>query len=192
MTVYLEIVQRLEQEVQVAEAHLVHLKAALAALQPLITINAAPTSPLKLPFSPRPNGSSATVIDVLEMEPSAGEGTPAPRRRGRPPAVKPVAVDAIQPSTKATKRSKLPASADSNSSALARTGGEFWQSLMGKRAYTVAEIVDRAIKKLEAAEDTKPVLANRLSAWLYPSIKSGTVEPAGVKGKLKRYRLVAG
>jgi hypothetical protein len=51
------------------------------------------------------------------------------------------------------------------------------------------ELVARAISKLGAPEGSEAVIANRLSAWLYPAIKAGLAEQSGVKGRLKAYKM---
>jgi hypothetical protein len=60
---------------------------------------------------------------------------------------------------------------------------------MGKRTYSIADIVERAIQLLGVAEEVRPVLINRLSAWLYPSLRAGKLQYGSVKGRTKRYKV---
>jgi hypothetical protein len=73
--------------------------------------------------------------------------------------------------------------------AIPSTGKGFWIGLMGRRKQTLAQIVDKAMDALDLQEDTRPVLTNRLGAWLYPALKAGEVQQAGTRGKLKLYQV---
>lgn len=166
MTVYLEMALRLNQEIEAAEAHLVNLKIALAALQPLITVESAPAT-RALSYAP-----STTLVEDVEARDILVPG----KKTGKPPRVKTRPAEAGD----ATLVAKLPS-----------TNAAFWIKLMGKRRHTIADVVDRAAAALGTGEESRPVLANRFQAWIYPAIKSSVVEHVGVKGKLKAYRVVS-
>lgn len=69
------------------------------------------------------------------------------------------------------------------------TGSAFWLDCMGKRRHTVNGLTDRALEKLGLKDDDRKVVQNRLSAWLYPALREGRLEPAGDIGGLKAYRV---
>lgn len=168
MSVYLEMALRLQQDIGNTELHLAKLKAALASLQPLISADIDQAPLLALPSHPRGRASAGgQVIDAAVL---VEKVSPAPVAAKRVPRSPKVASEALQASYE-----------------LPRTGQSFWLALMGKRKHTISSIVDKALAKLQAPEDQRNVLTNRLNAWLYPAVKKGVVLDAGMRGNLKAY-----
>jgi hypothetical protein len=71
-------------------------------------------------------------------------------------------------------------------------GEQFWLDIFGSKTRTTADLVTQAMAELNAAEDWRPVVSNRLSAWLYPAIRAGKVQVREPKNgsKLKGYRIL--
>jgi hypothetical protein len=104
---------------------------------------------------------------VGEAEPAQvaqAADAPAPRKRGPKKGV-------------ARVRSGLPA-----------TGAEFWFGVLGGGKKTMNDLVEGALKKLQLDESARKTMAARATSWLYPAIKAGTVNAAGMKGDLKAYQ----
>jgi hypothetical protein len=199
MTVYLEMAQRLRAEIDVAEAHIAKLKTALEGMQPLVTMDVEARELKKTPrlgmqLESKAPADAQLVEEVPAAEQAASDTVEPvapkakPKRKPRavaaaeqPPAEAPVDAPA-EPSAKPARKARV-------ESGLPSTAGEFWAGVMGKRAHTSADAVDRAIKQLGVSEESRAVLGNRFSAWLYAAIKAGKAEQADMKGKLKRYKL---
>lgn len=202
MNLYLEMSRKLEQDIHEAEAHLAKLTAALEAMKPLITVDVPNQRALK--YEPRP--STAPLVEEVEpVVPSVPK--PKTKRRLQAPAAPEgettdEAGGNVEPSVTAQKpkparkrqatedSAKVGSGAPSGGPAVPATSRDFFASILGARARTMPELVARAMAKLAAPEGSEAVIANRLSAWLYPAIKAGLAEQSGVKGKLKAYRLV--
>ncbi|MDB5816365.1 MAG: hypothetical protein JWQ11_5 [Rhizobacter sp.] len=160
-----------------------------------------------------PNASvDKPVSDATSSSAASNEAPATPRRRGPGrPKVQPVGAEA--PAAKKTRRGRKPADAhaatgspsdeaagdavpprrrprSATSTVVPSTGGSYWVRVMGKRKHTLADVVDKAIADLGVPPDTYALLANRLSAWLYPALKAGRIEEAGNKGRNKLYRVV--
>jgi hypothetical protein len=191
MTIYLEMAKRLRSEIASAQKHLTDLNAALAALEPLITFeNDDGSHEVKaLRYSNRAEAVETQFVEkILVGEPlpavSAKEPVPATRTRKRRAAA--TSAGAVEESP----GESVPQSPDVEvTPRLPSTTSKFWLSLMGKRAYSIADIVGRAIQRLGVTEEARPVLTNRLSAWLYPSLKAGKIQYGSVKGRTKRYQV---
>lgn len=68
------------------------------------------------------------------------------------------------------------------------TGSEFWKTLMGPDSFTTADLVSLALKTHSLPESARPVLANRLGAWVQRN-KGAAVIEAGQREGVNRYRL---
>jgi hypothetical protein len=188
MTVYLEMAKRLKSEIALAQKHLTNLSAALAALEPLITFeNDDGVHEVKaLSYSNSQETVEAQFVEEVAVSKTLQAAITekpvlATRTRKRR-----TATTSVEEST----GEAVPASSENDVTArFPSTSGKFWLSLMGKRTYSIAEIVERAMQRLEVAEEARPILTNRLSAWLYPSLKAGKLQYGTAKGRTKRYRV---
>jgi hypothetical protein len=67
------------------------------------------------------------------------------------------------------------------------TGADLWLSCIGRKKFSVVELVDLAIQKLELDDTARVVVTNRAGAWLHAAVKKGIVTNAGMRDGSRLY-----
>jgi hypothetical protein len=154
----------LSLEIERTRQHLAQLEQALAGLKPLL---ARADSTKLLPLNIGNFNKSAIDVAPLKAHVINAETV------------------SVKPST---KKKRLKAEVEIKAPAeLPKTGSELWLGCVGKKKFTLVELVDLAIKKLELDDTARVVITNRAGAWVYSSIKKGVLTTAGVRDGVKLF-----
>jgi hypothetical protein len=182
MTVYLEMAKRLRSEIALAQKHLTNLNAALAALEPLITFeNDDGMHEVKaLSYSNSQEAVEAQFVEEVAVSQTLQAAniekpvlaTRTRKRRTAATSTEELTGEAVPVSSATDITSRFPS-----------TSGKFWLSVMGKRTYSIPDIVERAMQQLEVAEEARPILTNRLSAWHTRRSKQASLSMTPQKGE---------
>lgn len=154
----------LTQEIDRTRQHLVYLEQALAGLKPLM---GGGDSVNMLPFS-----GGSFVQSVEDVAPLLGKVINAETIKVKPSSKNKQA----QKSEKAQEPSQVPA-----------TGAKLWLSCIGRKKFSLPELVDSVIQKLKLDETSRVVLTNRAGAWAYGAVKKGLLTNAGARDGVKLY-----
>lgn len=154
----------LTQEIERTRQHLAHLENALAGLKPLMGIDASATM-LSLggkQIAQSVDDASPLVARVINAE-TVKVKTSVKKARSQKDK------EIIEPA-------KVPA-----------TGADLWLSCIGRKKFSVVELVDLAIKKLELDDTARVVVTNRAGAWLHAAVKKGILTNAGTRDGSRLY-----
>jgi hypothetical protein len=154
----------LTQEIERTRQHLAHLENALAGLKPLMGIDASATM-LSLggkQLAQSVDDASPLVARVINAE-TVKVKTSVKKARSRKEN------EIVEPA-------KVPA-----------TGADLWLSCIGRKKFSVVELVDLAIQKLELDDTARVVVTNRAGAWLHAAVKKGIVTNAGMRDGSRLY-----
>jgi hypothetical protein len=154
----------LTQEIERTRQHLAHLENALTGLKPLMGIDASATM-LSLggkQIAQSVDDASPLVARVINAE-TVKVKTSVKRARSQKEK------EIIEPA-------KVPA-----------TGADLWLSCIGRKKFSVVELVDLAIKKLELDDTARVVVTNRAGAWLHAAVKKGILTNAGTRDGSRLY-----
>ena len=156
----------LTHEIDRTRQHLAQLEHALAGLKPLMGEDA----PAKmLPFSSTQLAQSAAVSSPLVARVINAETVKVKTSVKKARSQKAKEKEIIEPA-------KVPA-----------TGADLWLSCIGRKKFSVVELVDLAIKKLELDDSARVVVTNRAGAWLHAAVKKGTLTNAGLRDGSRLY-----
>jgi hypothetical protein len=154
----------LTQEIERTRQHLAHLENALTGLKPLMGIDASATM-LSLggkQIAQSVDDASPLVARVINAE-TVKVKTSVKKARSQKEK------EIIEPA-------KVPA-----------TGADLWLSCIGRKKFSVVELVDLAIKKLELDDTARVVVTNRAGAWLHAAVKKGILTNAGTRDGSRLY-----
>ena len=154
----------LTQEIERTRQHLAHLENALTGLKPLMGIDASATM-----FS---LGSTQIAQSVDDASPLVARVINAETVKVKT-SVKKVRA---QRKKEIIEPAKVPA-----------TGADLWLSCIGRKKFSVLELVDLAIKKLELDDTARVVVTNRAGAWLHAAVKKGILTNAGTRDGSRLY-----
>lgn len=151
----------LTQEIERTRQHLDQLENALAGLKPLMGIDASATM-LSFGGSQSVDDASPLVARVINAE-TIKVKTSVKKARSQKEK------ETIEPA-------KVPP-----------TGADLWLSCIGRKKFSVLELVDLAIKKLELDDTARVVVTNRAGAWLHAAVKKGILTNAGTRDGSRLY-----
>ncbi len=186
MQTLFDAASHIAHDIERTRQHLANLEQALAALKPLITRDA---NAMALPYEAAkadPVIEDIAVVEapvVIPVVVVSQAAVVAPKKAAKK-STKKVAKKAVS-----KKVSKVPVKGPIKTApAVPSTGKAIWLSALGKKKLTVEEIVDAAMTNLDLPDAVRPVISNRATAWLYPSIKAGVIQQAGTKDGRLAYR----
>jgi hypothetical protein len=183
---YREMAHQISEDIERNEAMRLEIDGRLAQLRSALESigrlagDLPPAAP-SLSYSGRRRASTGNVVDVSPVE-----SAPAPDMVALPsPAVAAAPV-------KAGRKSKAKAAKKASTrvpTGVAPMGRDFWPKVMGRKKFTIAELTEAALARMELGEDARKVVANRLNAWMYPAVTAGKVAQKGERDGKKLYQL---
>ncbi len=105
-------------------------------------------------------------------------------------SAKPVAAPNLKANANNTKPLVSRAANQGAGPAVPPTGKAIWLTALGKKKLSVEALVDAAMSRLALGSAARPVISNRVTAWLYPAIRAGVVRQVGQKDGRAIYQRV--